>query len=125
MQYLREKVTAAIESQHQEGYWAADWYNPVTNKEPKTKGVFLRDGPYERVLVTGHVLEWLELLPLELQASIHVHRRAGRWLCAMEGEISRLEDCCPYAHAVIAVSRLTDRRNGPVESRKDLSNDGT
>ena len=62
-----------------------------------------------RFLATGHLLEWLELLPAELQPDAAVYRRAARWLCVLLGEkptVKTLLDFCPYVHAACAVRRL-------------------
>jgi len=105
---LRQRVQAAVESLHKTGYWTLDWH-ATAEKESEATRVPPEDTPGSRLLATGHLLEWLELLPVELQPSADVYRRAARWLCAMVGEGFRVADpdrFCPPVHAVCAVRRL-------------------
>jgi len=107
-QYLRKRVTALVESQHKQGFWSIDWHVEAPAKA-EVKRLLPPDTAHSRLIATGHLLEWLELLPVELQPAPEVYRRAGRWLGPAMLErfpVKSLEDFCPSVHAVCAVRRL-------------------
>jgi hypothetical protein len=105
-QYLQQQAMVAIKSQSKEGYWALDWYAKEDSQAPR---ISLSDTAETRLLATGHLLEWLELLPVELQPSPDVYRRAARWLgmalkIGFQGKSS--DSFCPPVHAACAVRAL-------------------
>jgi hypothetical protein len=100
---MRQKMRTMIESQNKDGCWDLDWYSGSTNPIGATL-----EG---RLLATGHLLEFLEVLPLELQPPREVFRRAARWLCAILGTNGWRTDLggyCPPVHAVCSVRKLID-----------------
>jgi len=104
---LRQRTMATVESQAKEGYWTLAWHAP--GMEPSEAPRSSPHTPDTRLLATGHLLEWLELLPVELQPSQDVYRRAARWLCAALEQrllVTSPADFCPCIHAVCAVRRL-------------------
>jgi len=104
---LRERITAIVESQSKAGYWTLAWHTPGMEKSDAQRSS--PHAPDSRLLATGHLLEWLELLPAELQPPQDVYRRAARWLCGALQErllVVSAVDFCPWIHAVCAVRTL-------------------
>jgi len=107
--YLLEKARDAVLSQQNQGYWSLDWHATAKKESAAPDRVSPRDSLTARLVATGHLLEWLELLPVELQPSSDVYRRAARWLCAMlgsESQITASDRFCPSIHAICAVRTL-------------------
>ena len=77
-QHLTKVTGLFVSSQHADGYWIRSW---PTGKPPESG----REGDSEntlqnRILATGHVLEWWALAPEELHPPREVVVRAGQWL---------------------------------------------
>ena len=107
-QHLQQQMTLAVSVQAREGYWSLDWHATATEAS-KARRIRPPDNLSARLLATGHLLEWLELLPVEFQPAPDVYRRAARWLCAALGEkfpLTKPADFCPCVHAVCAVRTL-------------------
>lgn len=86
-------------SQHAEGWWARTW---PTGTTPSAAGSPLSD----RLLATGHHLEWLALAPAEIELPREQIVRAGQWLAAALQEVdddSLAELYGPYSHAARAL----------------------
>ncbi len=108
MQHLQRQTALAVKSQAKEGYWTLDWHT-ADQGESEARRISSPDTPSTRLLATGHLLEWLEMLPMELQPAPSVYRRAARWLCAALGErfpLKSPDDFCPCVHAVCSVRTL-------------------
>jgi len=108
--HLRQQAALAVKSQAKEGYWTLDWHATAT-EESAVGRISPPDTLSTRLLATGHLLEWLEMLPGELQPSADVYRRAARWLGAALAEgfpAKHANDFCPCVHAICAVRRLID-----------------
>ena len=78
IEHLRDVTSRFIASQHPDGYWIRSW----PNGKPPAAGV---EGDAEntsqnRILATGHVLEWWALAPEEVHPPREVVIRAGQWL---------------------------------------------
>jgi hypothetical protein len=101
-------VHVAQRTQMPEGWWAPAWnsdllpgghpreWTPAASEE-------------SRLLMTGHLAEWLLYLPGELQPSPGTLRRAGQWLLTrLEGETpaGKTRQFCPCAHAACALRHL-------------------
>jgi hypothetical protein len=106
-QHLRQQTTAAMRALANEGYWTPNWH---VRLKPGSATRLARDNDDMRFTVTGHLLEWLEMVPVELQPPPDVYRRVARWLCAtLGGSVSgktRSDFYCPFVHAVCGVRRL-------------------
>lgn len=104
VQRLREAVKGAVASQSKEGWWTLGWDKPT-----KARSAALLT-PFFEMLVTGHMLEWLEYLPRELQPDVAVYRRAALWLeptvSALSMEQFPRQMLCPRTHAVCALRNL-------------------
>ncbi|HEY4309370.1 MAG TPA: hypothetical protein VGN12_07960 [Pirellulales bacterium] len=109
IQHLREAVIAIVESQHEEGYWTLEWHNALKRSSDANDGASGKELE-ARLVATGHLLEWLELLPVEDQPSAEVFRRAARWICGTLGqnfqEAKNPDGFCPRVHALCAVRGL-------------------
>ncbi len=79
IEHLRMATEALVKSQHAEGWWAGDWPG-IERDGPNTP----MDGPFgpqaDRLLMTGHALEWWAYAPSEALPSDDVLERAARWL---------------------------------------------
>ena len=112
-QYLRRQADAAIRSQADDGSWDLNWHTSPEDESPDA----LRSASTVQsdiLLVTGHLLEWLELLPEEMQPPPEVYLKAARRLCkslASTSDIS-LSNFCPVVHAQLAVQALIDDVGG-------------
>lgn len=80
--FLAEMTQRLVQSQAADGFWDGDW---PTGKKPgeksdKTSGDTLAD----RILATGHALEWWAMVPRSTAERLHPPRdvlvRAGQWL---------------------------------------------
>jgi hypothetical protein len=88
--HLKSAVQTLVRTQHADGYWDGQW-SGVASQTPEQN---LPNGELsERIIVTGHALEWLALAPIEIQPPPEVRIRAGRWLVgtirAMDSETVR------------------------------------
>lgn len=79
VEHLRMATAALIQSQHADGWWAGDW--PGVERDGPNEPV---DGPFgpqaDRLLMTGHALEWWAFAPPETLPPVEVLERATRWL---------------------------------------------
>jgi hypothetical protein len=76
--YLQQITRTLVASQHPSGYWIRTWPNgqtPVEGRPGDTENTL-----GNRILATGHVLEWLSLAPAEVHPPREVIVRAGQWL---------------------------------------------
>jgi len=117
--WLSQRLHAAIESQSADGHWTIpEWDTAVyridsAGDEPASQ-VDDRRRP-ARLLITGHLLEWMQLLPVEQQPPEHVYRRAVDWLVASlkaMSESDRDSKICPCTHAVCAIRNVVFEENG-------------
>jgi hypothetical protein len=74
---LNDLVRQIVERQHEDGSWNKQWCNAMKDNDsgPMTSFQY-------RVLVTGHILEALNLLGLQKRPSSVVYSRAAEWLKA-------------------------------------------
>jgi len=94
-----------------EGYWRIDWNAPAEARSSETSRVSV--DMTSEILVTGHHLEWLMLIPVEIQPPMQeTLRRAARWLLAEL--LQHSEDAewvaqwyCPASHAARAIHLLS------------------
>lgn len=78
-------------------------------------------GEAQHVLVTGHHLEWMMLLPVDAQPPpIHIRRAAGLLKNALAGasELEIKRNYCPYSHALAVLLAL--RRSGGYGGRQPM-----
>lgn len=79
--YLQDVTARLVATQHADGYWDGRWPGDEADG-PQSANV---DGPLgkdaDRLLATGHALEWWALAPPEVQPPEETVTRAGQWLC--------------------------------------------
>ena len=113
---LARRVAQVRASQRDDGSWDLDWPNggaETTDRHPPSFG--------DSLIVTGHLLEWLILLPEELRPDAEVYRKGARWVASAlptvgddPAEIDRLY--CPLIHATRSLrllSRAVEPTAGP------------
>ena len=106
--WLRRLAKACAATQHPEGCWPYDWHAEAVHHAGAGTKLTPRDTPQSRLLATGHVAEWLLILPDGVQVSRNVQRKAAQWLYDRLRESTaqeQLESFCPYSHAVHVVRK--------------------
>ncbi len=94
--YLQDVTQRFVAAQHSDGYWEQDWPGvewdgPPAKNEPASFGVLA-----DRLLVTGHALEWWSLAPQELLPPLETRERAARWLVRTVDGLSPSEVTANY-----------------------------
>jgi hypothetical protein len=117
--YLAGMAEKVMRSQSSDGYWSLDWYLPLSVKGV-TKAKREPQGVGE-VLVTGHQLEWLLLLPPEFKIPPGSILQAGRWLqvrLLTDPKETLAKQLCPYSHSarvLLALARTREASAAPVQ----------
>jgi hypothetical protein len=97
--FMKRVSDLLTQSQTSAGYWTRQWPQGPAAATP-AKG---EEGDvYDRILVTGHQLEWLALAPESVQPPRETMVRAGQWLARTLLELDQkdLEAAYgPYTHA--------------------------
>lgn len=100
--YLRGITARLVKTQHADGSWDGNW--PTGSAaDDRTSGDKLAD----RILATGHPLEWWALAPEEVHPPRNVLAAAGQWLVRTIDELSpeKTEDYFTYlSHAARALA---------------------
>ncbi|MBX9789462.1 MAG: hypothetical protein K2Y37_11150 [Pirellulales bacterium] len=101
IEHLRRVADLLTASQHAQGYWSKNW--------PEGAASLTEENPplADRILATGHHLEWLALAPPEVQPPRESIVRAAQWLVrAMQEVDDRSLDIeyGPFSHAARALS---------------------
>jgi hypothetical protein len=101
-QRLRQARDAALAAQNPDGSWSLDWNRALlADAEEKRVWVDANDRG-NKLISTGHLAEWLLILPEELAVPDSCLERAGRWLheqlrAATPDQVR--DNFCPYTHA--------------------------
>jgi hypothetical protein len=98
--HLTEISRLLVGSQAVEGYWAKSWSRGGESDSNETPPLS------ERILATGHHLEWLALAPPEVLPPRETLVRAGQWLVRGMLEVdetSLRRDYGPFTHAARAL----------------------
>jgi hypothetical protein len=101
--YMKRVSNALVEAQTAEGYWTRQWPQGAFAATP---GKDNAPTQYDKLLVTGHHLEWLALAPEEVQPPRETIIRAAQWLARSLVEMDEkelLEAYGPYTHAARAL----------------------
>jgi hypothetical protein len=78
VEYLRDMTERLVRNQHPDGFWNKDWpHLKATSSQPSDQ---LGDRLLDRILATGHALEWWAMAPAEVQPPQHVLTAASQWL---------------------------------------------
>ena len=85
--YLQDATARLVATQHADGYWDGRW--PGDESDGPQSGPV--EGPFgpkaDRLLATGHALEWWALAPPEVQPPPETVVRAGQWVCQQIPEL--------------------------------------
>ncbi len=96
MDYLHGMTRRLVQTQHPSGFWNVDWpvRRPDHGRPSRKEGDRLGD----RIIATGHALEWWALAPRELHPPRHVLASAGQWLARTVEELSaeQIQDYYTY-----------------------------
>lgn len=98
--YMKRMSDLLVQSQTEEGYWTRNWPKGSAGRSDEKATI------YDRLLVTGHTLEWLALAPEEVQPPRENVVRAARWTLKTILEISDAdlnEKYGPFSHAARAL----------------------
>jgi len=100
-----------VSIQSPQGHWDEIWLERLPGKKKRLTRFEPNDD--SRILVTGHHLEWLLLLPSEIAPPPETFRRAGQWLLPVllrETKDRRwvVRWYCPAVHAARSVAVLAD-----------------
>lgn len=113
--YMKRVSDLLVASQATEGYWTRQWSKgqpPEIKEVTSTKGETKADpnaksaAMHDKLLVTGHHLEWLALAPEQVQPPRENIVRAGQWITRTLLEIDQKElreTYGPYSHAARAL----------------------
>lgn len=76
--YLRGATAKLVAHQHPDGFWNGEWptKTPVSSAPSDREG----DRASDRLIVTGHVLEWWSVAPAEILPPRAVRVKAAQWL---------------------------------------------
>jgi hypothetical protein len=100
--HLRRVVESLLRTQLSDGSWDHRWRERGTGAGEEAEGGGHTHDDADRVLLTGHHVEWLLLLPRDLQPPPDRLLRATRWLLerVLNDPASTLDEkYCPYSHA--------------------------
>ncbi|HEX6900170.1 MAG TPA: hypothetical protein VF789_10670 [Thermoanaerobaculia bacterium] len=119
--YLRAVTDAFVRHQHPDGFWNGKWPDaaPAGSAPVDADGDRLSD----RLIVTGHVLEWWSLAPEELQPPREVKVAAGQWLVRTVDGLSDAEIAANYTF-LTHVGRALAQWHGVFPSEIDLRGEG-
>ncbi len=122
--HLHNMSQRLVQSQHPEGWWSKDWADLHDHPTSHTD----RESPSlsERILATGHHLEWLALAPEEILPPREVLVRAAQWLTRAMLEVDEAtlqRDYGPFSHAARALCLWRGQEAGTwaSRSRSDLA----
>ncbi len=101
--YVRQKLAEAVESQLVDGSWPLLWsrsgFSGTRDRTPE-------DSNENRILVTGHMLEWFHMLTKDMKPRIDIVKAGSSWVLhnlrsVPEETISK--EFCPCTHAVLSL----------------------
>ena len=101
--YMKQASQQLALAQSPEGYWTRQWPKGAAAAKPDEKQP---PSLHDKLLVTGHHLEWLALAPEEVQPPRETVVRAGQWLARTLTEMDEKElreAYGPYTHAARAL----------------------
>ena len=120
--YLQKVIRRAVATQKPDGSWIYGWNDGLFDANDRD-GASVRDSINNRLLVTGHLAEWMLYLPLEFEVPDEVRHRATRWLAMRVSQASADDvwrELCPYTHAVCAI---LDGRSSGLSAGGDVVHD--
>jgi hypothetical protein len=102
--HLQHVSELLAQSQTVDGYWTRQWPQGAAAAKASVEQA---NNVYDRILVTGHHLEWLALAPAEVQPPRETVVRAGQWLVRTLLELDQQDIEAaygPYTHAARALA---------------------
>jgi len=76
--YLMNMTALLVRNQHSDGYWDGKW--PTAKAADTLKDAASGDAVADRILATGHALEWWAFAPKECHPPRETIIKAGQWL---------------------------------------------
>lgn len=76
--FLCDNTVKLIRHQHSDGYWDGKWPDQPAGSDVNVN--LSGDGLADRILATGHALEWWALAPQECHPPREVLAKAGQWM---------------------------------------------
>ena len=104
--YLSDVTRRLIENQSEQGYWTERWSGQPVITDSGTQRLQL-DARSERLLATGHILEWWALAPSEVLPEHDRIVRAAHWLTSTIQSMSPAEIRRNYTFLTHAGRALT------------------
>lgn len=104
LRYMQQVSDRLVQSQSVEGFWTRGWSEAQSKAHSPRSQVVA--SARDKLLVTGHHLEWLALAPAEVQPPRETIVRAGQWLARTLLELDEaalLKAYGPYSHAARAL----------------------
>lgn len=118
LDYLAEVTGMLVRHQHPDGFWNRDWPTAVPpGSEPGDRE---GDSMADRLIATGHALEWWAMAPEEVQPPRSVAVAAGQWLVAAIDRMSA-EEIDKYYTYLSHVGRALALWRGRFPAEVDLS----
>jgi hypothetical protein len=106
--HLARCVAVVERTQQPDGSWPAWWnHELLPGGHPSEASAIDEDG--NRLLMTGHLAEWLLYLPEDVARPRSALTRAGEWLRGRLRAASRQDKeaaVCPYSHAVCVLKQI-------------------
>jgi hypothetical protein len=122
MEFLRDTTAMLVRNQHPDGFWNGDWPHAApTSSQPTDRA---GDRLPERILATGHALEWWAMAPSELHPPRPTLAAAGQWLVRTIDELTPEQTQQNYtylSHAGRALALWRSRSPAEVELPKVAS----
>ncbi|HTN76409.1 MAG TPA: hypothetical protein VL096_14220, partial [Pirellulaceae bacterium] len=82
--YLREMTALLVKHQHADGFWNGNWPSQKPADSKPTESEAGLDRLSDRIIATGHALEWWAMVPASLADELHPPRAvlasAGQWI---------------------------------------------
>lgn len=103
MGFLTDCTRRLIQNQHESGYWTINWSHSQADRPVEEAGDILG----QRILATGHALEWWALAPESLHPPRPVLVKGGQWLARTILELSDRQIAAFYPFLTHAGSALT------------------
>ena len=116
--FVEDAVVRVIGQQDADGSWPTTAGRPPqTDEGDLVVHASIPDNASTRLLMTGHILEWLLYLPSDIDVPADAARRAAFWLehTVRDFDVKHLgEQICPMTHAVCALDLLaSDTKTDP------------
>ena len=109
--FLTAQTAKLVQNQSAEGYWGSDWAR--AEGEPEIETDKTGDIVSDRILATGHTLEWWAIAPQSVQPPRETLARAGQWLVkaideSTDEQIQARYTYLSHAGRALALWRKTD-----------------